>query len=310
MTLHIRPTEEKDLEHVMSLWHDGEVMRHVGFPQGLDHDLEQMKTWFARLKQNPRAAHFGIFDDDEYLGESFYRVLDGHDLAAMDIKLFAKGRGKGAGTTGLGFALDALFENKLAEKAYVDPHPDNLTAIALYERLGFTSQPRPAFLDPHPTYYELDRATWLARKPDRLRLRQVTRHDYLDIVRLQVKDDQKNFVASNMYSLVQAAYEPGSEPRGIYIDNLPVGFLMYGIDDEDHQYWIIRLMIDARFQGRGYGRIAMTRVIDTIKEDPDHHRIMLSFEPDNIIAKTLYESLGFVSTGRYHDDEIIYQLEY
>ena len=310
MALNIRPTETKDLEHVMNLWNDGEVMRHVGFPEGIGGDLEKMKAWFARLAQNPMAAHFSIFDDEDYLGESFYRVLDGHDLAAMDIKLFPKGRGRGIARTALGFALDAVFENKLASRAYVDPHLDNLKAVALYERLGFVKKPRPAHLEPHSTYYETDRDTWLARKQARLSLRPVTRHDYMDISRLHVKDDQKGFVASNLKSLVQAAYEPGSAPRGIYIDELPVGFLMYGIDDEDHQYWLIRLMIDARFQGRGYGRIAMERVINLIKEDLGHRRIMLSFEPANAVAQALYESLGFVSTGRFHDDEIIYQLDY
>jgi ribosomal protein S18 acetylase RimI-like enzyme len=45
-----------------------------------------------------------------------------------------------------------------------------------------------------------------------------------------------------------------------------VGFVMYGIDADDDNYWIYRLMIDARHQRKGYGRAAMTELLRRLQE--------------------------------------------
>jgi diamine N-acetyltransferase len=86
---------------------------------------------------------------------------------------------------------------------------------------------------------------------------------------------------------------------------------MYCIDENDREYWIYRLMIDQRHQGRGYGRAAMLLLIDRIRSemDEERHRIFISFEPENEVAKSLYESLGFVPDGRVEYGEIVYRLD-
>ena len=85
---------------------------------------------------------------------------------------------------------------------------------------------------------------------------------------------------------------------------------MYSLDEDDHQYWIYRLMIDQRYQGVGYGREAMGLLIDRIRglSDEDHNRIYISFEPENAVAKALYESLGFLPDGRVLYGEVVYYL--
>ena len=45
-------------------------------------------------------------------------------------------------------------------------------------------------------------------------------------------DHQKDYVASNAFSLVQAAYEEGLYPLGIYDGNEMIGFLLYDYDEE------------------------------------------------------------------------------
>ena len=42
--------------------------------------------------------------------------------------------------------------------------------------------------------------------------------------------------------------------------------------------------------------------------DEEHQRIYISFEPENAIAKALYESLGFVPDGRVLYGEVVYYL--
>ena len=144
-----------------------------------------------------------------------------------------------------------------------------------------------------------------------LRLVEIDRYNYLSVLDLSVSPEQKSFVASNQYSLAQAYVQPECVPLALYAENKPIGFAMYSLDENDHQYWIYRLMIDQRYQGVGYGREAMKLLIERIRElmDDEHKRIYISFEPENEIAKALYESLGFVPDGRVMYGEVVYQLE-
>ena len=144
-----------------------------------------------------------------------------------------------------------------------------------------------------------------------LSLVEIDRHNYLSILDLSVSEEQRSFVASNTYSLAQAFVQPECVPLALYAENKPVGFAMYCIDESDREYWIYRLMIDQRHQGRGYGRAAMLLLIDRIRSemDEEQHRIYISFEPENEVAKSLYESLGFVPDGRVEYGEIVYRLD-
>ncbi len=144
-----------------------------------------------------------------------------------------------------------------------------------------------------------------------VRLVAIDRHNYLSILDLAVHENQRRFVASNMYSLAQAYVQPECEPLALYAENKPVGFAMYCLDRDDHEYWIYRLMIDKRYQRRGYGREAMRLLIDRIRAEADenHRAIFISFEPDNAAAKSLYESMGFVSDGRVEYGEVVYKLD-
>ena len=66
------------------------------------------------------------------------------------------------------------------------------------------------------------------------------------------------------------------------------------------------MMIDKKYQGRGYGREALRLVLDYIATKPfgDSDRIALTCNRDNSAALKLYESMGFSATGQEYDDEI------
>lgn len=141
-------------------------------------------------------------------------------------------------------------------------------------------------------------------------LKDVTIENWNTVIRLRTSKEQSRFVADNCVSLAQAHYQKECIPLAIYDDDVAVGFTMYCLDPVDREYWIFRLMVDAKHQSKGYGRKAMELLVERIKEDKDHHRIYISFEPENIWAKKLYASLGFVPDGRVVDGEIVYQLIY
>ncbi len=139
-------------------------------------------------------------------------------------------------------------------------------------------------------------------------LREITRDNWLECARLAVTDDQKHFVAPNVYSLAESKFCPEMIPLAIYDGETMVGFTMWGHATDADEWWIIRLMTDIKYQGRGYGRAAMTEVIWRIRERSPGTAILVSYEPANAVAEKLYMSLGFEKTGRVEDGELVVRL--
>ena len=144
--IEIKETTPDDLENVRRLWADGDVMRFVGFPEGLHETEEEMRDWFRWIETGrPRLNHYSVFFDGNYCGESFYEIDPEHACAAMDVKLFGFARGRGIASAALSYAIREAFAHG-AEKAWVDPNPENAKAIALYKRLGFREKDFPKHL--------------------------------------------------------------------------------------------------------------------------------------------------------------------
>ena len=157
-----------------------------------------------------------------------------------------------------------------------------------------------------------------------VRLVKVDTKNFDDLIDLEPLESQQNFVADNIYSLAEA-YANISEgryaqPFGIYDGETPVGFLMIGFDiageDGDREkyplltnnYLIWRFMIDKNHQKKGYGKAAMKLALDFIRTWPcgEAEYCWLSYEPDNEIAKKLYQSFGFIEAEKMPEgwDEI------
>jgi diamine N-acetyltransferase len=148
-------------------------------------------------------------------------------------------------------------------------------------------------------------------------LREVTKQNWIDVVRLSSAEDQQNrifekMIASNCLSLAQASIEDNWTVKAIYQNDTLVGFTMYGFSEEFSGYEICRIMIDYRFQGNGYGKQALNLVIKEMLNQFKCHEIFISFVPENEKAKQLYLSVGFKDTGRVIEAgevEIIYSFK-
>jgi RimJ/RimL family protein N-acetyltransferase len=159
MKLVIKKTTADDLENILGLWNSGEVMKYVGFPEGLNYDMDQMKKWLDYINENSNSRHYSIYEAElGYCGETFYEVDSMHDVAALDIKLLPQAQGRNIAYSALKNTIRTVFGQNLASKVYVDPHPDNQKAWKLYARLGFKDVPRPLYLEPFPTYLELNKS--------------------------------------------------------------------------------------------------------------------------------------------------------
>ena len=143
-------------------------------------------------------------------------------------------------------------------------------------------------------------------------IRPVTKENWQDLIDLKVRDDQKNFVASNLYSIAQSQFGDEFEGHwdlfafGIYDNDTPVGFLMYGLNyaHPTQQAYIQRLMVDEKFQGKGYGRFGMQKMLEIFCAEDRVKEVSISYEPENDTARKLYASLGFAETGRIIEDEV------
>ncbi|MEO6590391.1 MAG: GNAT family N-acetyltransferase [Pyrinomonadaceae bacterium] len=136
-------------------------------------------------------------------------------------------------------------------------------------------------------------------------LREITRENFKECINLKTTDDQKIFVAPNVTSIAQSKIYPTVTPFAVYSDEILVGFVMFGLDIEDNRYYLVRLMIDEKFQGRGYGKAATLEVIEKMKHIEHCSEIYLSFVPANTNAERLYKSVGFERTGEISEGEIV-----
>ena len=99
-----------------------------------------------------------------------------------------------------------------------------------------------------------------------------------------------------------------------------VGFAMIGYGDlpgEENpaisagNYCLWRLMIDERWQGRGYGKQAIEKLIEYVRTFPcgSAEYCWLSYDPDNQKARKLYNGFGFMETGEMDGEEAIAALK-
>ena len=148
-----------------------------------------------------------------------------------------------------------------------------------------------------------------------LSLRPVTKDNWRTLAKLKVREDQNHFVASNVYSIAEAQFGTDEDdgthwnlyPFGIYDHETPVGFLMYGynFDYKEYQAFILRLMIDENQQAKGYGAFGMKKMLEIFRADERIRAAGISYEPNNEVARKLYERLGFMETGQILEGEAV-----
>jgi len=146
----------------------------------------------------------------------------------------------------------------------------------------------------------------------RIQLRAVTRQNFVDVADLRLLDHQRDYVASNAFSIAQASFNPEMHARAIYAADEAVGFLLYADLEQEGkpgEFGVWRLMIDIRHQGKGYGREAMQMALDEIRARGGVRKIWIAYQVDNTKARDLYAGLGFLETEADEDDEMYAVLE-
>jgi len=135
-------------------------------------------------------------------------------------------------------------------------------------------------------------------------LREVTKENLREIVRLKVHPEQERFVAPNAVSIAQAYFDRDvAWFRAIYAGEAPVGFVMLHDEPSAPKYYLWRFMIDHRYQHLGYGARALEQVIDYVRLRPGAHEFLTSVVPGEGTPGPFYEKLGFAYTGEMDEGE-------
>jgi diamine N-acetyltransferase len=140
-----------------------------------------------------------------------------------------------------------------------------------------------------------------------VRLAAITIDNFEDFMEMELPEHQRDFLASNAFSIAQARYYDEYIPRGIYYEEKPAGFLLYDKQSNGNvgEYGIYRFMVDHAQQGKGIGRRAMALLLAELKAQPDVKLITICYKPDNVNAQAFYRSFGFEETGLDEVGEMI-----
>lgn len=131
---------------------------------------------------------------------------------------------------------------------------------------------------------------------------EITEENWEEIIQLKPKDEQAPYLRTDIALHSLARCYVGRNR----LDN----FIPYAIQ-QDGQYigsFLLRsygrgcnltsFFIDEKYQGQGWGRQALTKYLEFVKENyPQAVEVEIAVAPGNTIAERLYQSFGFEYTG-------------
>jgi diamine N-acetyltransferase len=135
------------------------------------------------------------------------------------------------------------------------------------------------------------------------------------VLALRVSPEQLAFVSSVEDSLREAEEEPGGHAIqwALYDGEIPVGFVMISDEVEGPGYiaqYLWKLLIDERYQRRGYGTAALDLVAAYFRGRPGVEVMWTSAGQGEGSPIPFYERYGFERTGDIvFDDEVLLRLQ-
>ncbi len=147
-------------------------------------------------------------------------------------------------------------------------------------------------------------------------LREITSANRSMVEALAVTDSQAEYVTGVAESLVEAAATPDACPwyRAVYADDEPVGFVMLSdgitVVNPDYlgPYYLWRLLIDRRHQGRGHGGAALRLAVEHVRTRADARVLITSVAQGPASPVGFYLTQGFRLTGDVHQGELVLEL--
>lgn len=116
---------------------------------------------------------------------------------------------------------------------------------------------------------------------------------------LEIAPEQCEFVPDAKSCLAICCIErPFFKPYVLLEGSRAIGFLGLRVDKKKDEYSVGLLLIDRRFQGRGYGKILLQFGVEQLKKQ-GAKELEIGVNRKNHVARRLYESIGFVAEEVY-----------
>ena len=150
-----------------------------------------------------------------------------------------------------------------------------------------------------------------------LTFREMTDANRAEVVAIRVAPGQERFVNSVADAMEEAAEWARAKPwyRAVYAADEPIGFVMLSWDVEPQPpdiigpWFLWKLIVDKRHQGKGYGREIVRMVVELIR-GKGATELLTSHVPGEGSPSGFYAKLGFVPTGALDPNgEIILRLD-
>ena len=129
-----------------------------------------------------------------------------------------------------------------------------------------------------------------------IRFEEVIEDNYNAVIKLNVSDSQKKYVAANVRSLADCYVDRNNNdvfPYAIFNEDIIIGFVLFYTDDELNELTIWRIMIDEKHQSKGYGSKSLKSIIKYLQCDTKYEKLYIDYVIGNDAAKSLYTKLGF-----------------
>lgn len=130
-----------------------------------------------------------------------------------------------------------------------------------------------------------------------IEFREISLTNLDEVIDLQVRPDQANLVADNLYSIAQAGLDESGWCRAAYLDGRPLGFFFVKELEGGTLAYVCRFMVDQRWQGQGIGRRIMRQLLDMLFSSPSVKIVDLAVSKEDGGAEDFYRKCGFVPTG-------------
>ncbi len=145
-------------------------------------------------------------------------------------------------------------------------------------------------------------------------LRPITESNREAVEALRVSQRQEQFVSDVRASMLEAADEPDGRAIywAVYDDDTPVGFVMIADEVGSPEYiphYLWKLLIDERYQRRGFGTATLDLIVDYFRGRPGVEVLTTSAGQGDGSPIAFYERYGFENTGEIvFDDEVLLRL--
>ncbi len=150
-------------------------------------------------------------------------------------------------------------------------------------------------------------------KENRLQIVEINEDNFYKIIKLNIGESQKKFVAPNVQSLAESyLYRNANDvfPYSIEFGDEVVGFLLTDLDYDEGVFMIWRIMIGEEYQNNGYGKKALNLIVEKAKNE-GFKTLRADYVMGNDIMKKILEDYGFEKIGedkKYNEIIMSYKL--